>query len=238
MRIAHRGASGTRPEHTREAFERAVELRVDMIELDVQLTRDAQLVVLHDPYFGRTVAGTGLVRERTLDELRGLDAGSWFDAAYAGAGVLSLADVLDITAGRAMLNVEIKSPDIDWPQTAAALLELLDRRRQVALTVISCFDVGALRCVRSLSSSARLGMLWHDPDPTLLWAHAAAVEAENVHPYWPLVNPDLVATAKQRGLGVLAWTVNDVAVMRQLLAQGVDGIMSDFPERFDDIARG
>src|SRR5512139_2452165 len=102
LRIAHRGASGTRPEHTRAAFERAVELQVDMIELDVQLTRDRKLVVLHDLDFGRTVAGSGLVRERTLRELRALDAGAWFGPAYAGQAVLSLDDVLDITAGKTM----------------------------------------------------------------------------------------------------------------------------------------
>ena len=131
LRIAHRGASGTRPEHTRAAFKRAVELKVDMIELDVQLTRDAQLVVLHDPYFGRTVTGDGLVRDHTLDELRAMDAGTWFGPAYADERVLSLDDVLDITAGHAMLNVEIKSPDADWQATAEVLLATLARRTQL-----------------------------------------------------------------------------------------------------------
>lgn len=236
LRIAHRGASGTRPEHTRVAFARAVELKVDMIELDVQLTRDAQLVVLHDTYFGRTVAGTGLVRERTLDELRAMDAGSWFAAVYAGERVLSLDDVLDITAGRVMLNVEIKSPEADWQTTAEVLLGVLDRRAQLPHTVISCFDVGALRCMRAVAPAARLGMLWHEPDLARMWSLAREIGAENVHPHWPLVDRDVVAAARGHGLNVLTWTVNDVDVMRILVDWGVAGIISDFPERFDEMA--
>lgn len=217
------------------AFERAVELKVDMIELDVQLTRDAQLVVLHDPYFGRTVAGEGLVRERTLDELRAMDAGTWFGPAYADERVLSLDEVLDITAGHVMLNVEIKSPDVDWQRTAEVVVATLDRRAQLPHTVISCFEVGALRCMRAVAPAARLGMLWHEPDLTNMWAYASEVGAETVHPYFQLVERHVVATAKEQGLGVLTWTVNDVAVMRELIGYGVDGIISDFPERFADI---
>lgn len=235
LRIAHRGASGTRPEHTRLAFERALELAVDMIELDVQLTRDRRLVVLHDMYLGRTVVGSGLVRELTLDQLRVLDAGAWFGSAYAGQAVLSLDEVLDITAGRAMLNVEIKSPAEDWQTTAEVLVDLLNARAQLMQTVISCFDVGALRCMRRVAPAARLGMLWHAPDLAAMWEQAQEIGAATVHPFWQLVARPVVATAKQRGLGVLTWTVNDIGVMRQLVDCGVDGIISDFPERFDAI---
>ena len=238
LRIAHRGASGTRPEHTRSAFERAIELQVDMIELDVQLTRDRELVVLHDLSFGRTVAGSGLVREGALSELRTMDAGAWFGPAYVGQAVLSLDEVLDITAGKTMLNVEIKSPEPDWQPTAEILLEILERRAQVPHTVISSFDIGALRCMRAATPQARLAMLWHEPDLDAMWRFAQEIRAENVHPYWPLVDAELIATAKQRGLRVLTWTVNDVAVMRQLVACGVDGIISDFPERFEEITNG
>jgi glycerophosphoryl diester phosphodiesterase len=145
LRIAHRGAAGTRPELTRPAFERALEIGVDMIELDVQLTRDGQLVVLHDRQLGRTVGGEGPVRERALAELQALDAGSWFDARWAGATVPSLDDVLGWTAGRAELNVEIKSPPLDWTATADALLTLLTDRQRLDGTIISSFQMGRWR---------------------------------------------------------------------------------------------
>src|SRR5512139_141616 len=177
LRIAHRGAAGTRPELTRPAFERALELGVDMIELDAQLTRDGQLVVLHDRALGRTVAGAGPVRERTLAELQALDAGRWFDPRWAGATVPSLAEVLDWTAGRAELNVEIKSPEPDWAATAAALVDLLGATGRLDGTIVSSFQIGALAAVRARSAAARLGVLWQTSDFDPMWAEAAALGA-------------------------------------------------------------
>lgn len=230
LRIAHRGAAGTRPELTRPAFERALELGVDMIELDVQLTRDGQLVVLHDRTLGRTVAGSGAVRERTLAELQGLDAGGWFDARWAGARVPSLAEVLGWTAGRAELNVEIKSPESDWAATAAALVALLGASGRLERTIISSFQMGALAAVRARSAAARLGVLWQTTDFDPMWAEAEALGAVAVHPLWSLVDAGFVAAARARGRRVLVWTVNDPQAIAELVALGVDGIISDFPE--------
>ena len=151
LRIAHRGAAGTHPEHTRVAFQRAVELGVDMIELDVQLTRDGQLVVLHDLDLGRTVPSSGAVRQSDLAALCALDAGAWFHASFAGQSVLSLAEVLDLTAGRVALNVEIKSPPPDWEGTAEALRRLLHEKHAMESTIVSSFDIGALRAMRAVA---------------------------------------------------------------------------------------
>ena len=231
LRIAHRGAAGTRPELTRPAFERALEIGVDMIELDVQLTRDGQLVVLHDRRLGRTVAGDGPVRERTLAELQALDAGSWFDPRWAGATVPSLADVLSWTAGRAELNVEIKSPPEDWEATAAALVTLLAGTGRLGGTIVSSFQMGALAAVRARDAAARLGVLWQTTDFDPMWAEAEALAAVAVHPLWSLVDAEFVAEARARGRQVLVWTVNDADSIAELVALGVDGIISDFPER-------
>jgi glycerophosphoryl diester phosphodiesterase len=231
LRIAHRGAAGTRPELTRPAFERALELGVDMIELDVQLTRDGELVVLHDRQLGRTVAGSTPVRTHTLAELQGLDAGVWFAPTWAGAQVPSLDEVLALTAGRAELNVEIKSPPPDWAATAAALLDLLARHDRLAGTIISSFDRGALDAVRARSAAARLGVLWHTADLDPMWAAAEALGAVAVHPLWSLVDSELVATARAAGRQVIVWTVNDPDAIAALAELPVDGIISDFPER-------
>jgi glycerophosphoryl diester phosphodiesterase len=231
LRIAHRGAAGTRPELTRPAFERALEIGVDMIELDVQLTRDRRLVVLHDRSLGRTVAAQGAVRDRTLEELTALDAGSWFGPDYAGARVLSLDEVVALTAGHAELNVEIKSPAPDWDDTARALLELLERTHRLQGTIISCFEMGALAAVRARSAAARLGVLWHTHDVELMWPHADALGAGSVHPMWGLVDEPLMAAARARKLAVITWTVNDPDAIAWLGGLGVDGIISDFPER-------
>jgi glycerophosphoryl diester phosphodiesterase len=235
LRIGHRGAAGTRPELTATAFERALEIGVDMIELDVHLTRDEQLVVLHDRELGRTVQGDGAVRDHVLAELCALDAGSWFALEYAGMCVPSLAEVLDLTEGRAELNVEIKSGAADWDGTARVLIDLLTEKGRLASTVISSFEMGALRAVRERSLEARLGVLWHNADLDAMWLLAEALGAGSIHPLWTLVDAAMVEQAHRRGLQVLTWTVNDSDVIAALAAMGVDGIISDYPERLREV---
>lgn len=212
------------------AFEVALEIGVDMIELDVQLTRDRRLVVLHDRELGRTVAGRGAVRDRSLAELQGLDAGSWFAPEFAAARVPSLEQVLDLVRGRAALNVEIKSPAADWDESADALLELL-AGADLATTIVSSFSMGALQAVRERSADARIGVLWHEPDVHNAFGHADRLAAEALHPLHRLVTARLVERAHRAGLAVYTWTVNDLGRMRALAGLGVDGIISDFPER-------
>ena len=235
LRIGHRGAAGTRPELTRAAFEGAREIGVDMIELDVHLTRDEQLVVLHDRELGRTVQGSGLVRDYTLAELCARDAGSWFALEYAEERVPSLAEVLDLTAGKAALNVEIKSGATDWETTARVLIDLLNATQRLTSTVISSFEMGALRAVREQSAEARLGVLWHNADLDPMWLLAEGLAAQSIHPLWSLVDPSVVTHAQERALQVIVWTVNEPQVIGQLAGIGVDGIISDYPERLREM---
>lgn len=202
-----------------------------MIELDVQLTRDGRLVVLHDRQLGRTVAGEGPVRERTLAELQALDAGSWSAPQWSAERVPSLDQVLEWTAGRAELNVEIKSPPADWVATAEALLVVLSAAGRLERTIISCFQMGALAEVRARSRTARLGVLWQTTDFDPMWIEAQALGAVAVHPLWSLVDEDFMAEARRQERQVMVWTVNDPDSMDALIRLGVSGIISDFPER-------
>lgn len=208
-----------------------------MIELDVQLTRDRRLVVLHDRELGRTVRGSGAVRDCSLEELCRLDAGEWFDAAYSGQAVLSFEEVLELLRGRSALNVEIKSPAADWEATAVLLVDLLRDADRLDSTVVSSFDAGALRCVREQTAEARLGVLWHTLDAQI-WPLADELGAFSLHPHWALIDPELVERAHRRNLRVIAWTVNATEIMRTLIAQGVDGIITDHPEFFETLAAG
>jgi glycerophosphoryl diester phosphodiesterase len=232
LRIGHRGAAGKRPELTLPSFEHAIELGVDMIELDVQLTRDRRLVVLHDLDLGRTVNARGPVRERNLAELTMLDAGAWFGDEYVGTRVPSLDEVLELTAGRVELNVEIKSPEPDWRGTAEELVRLLRKTGRLASTIVSSFSMGALAAIRDLSPEARLGVLWHRSNLGAMWDNAGDLGAEFVHPHFGLVGAKAVDTAHEHRLGLLTWTVNEPRAMTRLAALGVDGIISDHPERF------
>jgi len=236
LRIAHRGASGCAPEHTRPAFERALELGVDMIELDVQLTRDGALVVLHDLDLRRTTNGVGPVRERSLAEIKSLDAGAWYGASYTAQPVLSLDEVIDIVGARARLNVEVKAPEADWLALAPALTGTLRRRGLLDATIISCFEPAALAVVRAQAAAARLGLLWQQTNFAQAWEWARRLDAVSFHPYWMLVSEDVVNEAHGYGLQVLTWTVNEVETMRELVRCGVDGIISDHPECFSAVA--
>jgi glycerophosphoryl diester phosphodiesterase len=236
LRVAHRGASGTAPEHTRPAFERALAAGVDMIELDVQLSRDGELVVIHDSQLERTTNGHGAVRDHEAAALKALDAGSWFDARFAGEPLLTLDDVLVLVGARARLNVELKAPAADWQVLAARLLRTLHAHGALETTVVSGFAPEALAAVRAQGAPLALALLWQDADFTAAWRWAETLPVRALHPYWALASAALVAEAHRRGLQVLAWTVNDTAVMRDLVAAGIDGIMSDFPERFASVA--
>jgi len=237
LRIAHRGASGSAPEHTRAAFARALVLGVDMIELDVQLTRDCRLVALHDATLERTTSGRGLVRAHDLTDLRSLDAGSWFGAEFAGERVMTLEEVIALVGGRTRLNVEMKGQSEDWPILARRLCATLRDASLIDSCVVSCFDATALREMRRLDAEVRLGLLWQQPDLDDAWQQAADIGAVSVHPHWAVITPESVAAAAGRGLQVLAWTVNDVPTMRRMLEWGVNGLISDFPERFDALIR-
>lgn len=237
-RIAHRGASGTAPEHTRTAFKQALACDVDMVELDVQMSRDQRLVVIHDTDLGRTTNGRGAVRAHDWEHIRSLDAGGWFGPEFAGQPPLCLEDVLDILLPHAQLNVEIKSPQEDWESLAQILTDVLRARDCFDSVVISCFETGALKAVRAQSDAAQLGVLWYLPEVENAWHIARELRAVSFHPYWGLVSHELTQTARENSLKVFTWTVNEEEMMQHLLRLGVDGIISDFPDRFAALESG
>ena len=206
-----------------------------MIELDVQFSRDLEIVVIHDSELQRTTSGRGLVREHAFAELKTLDAGSWFGSSFAAERVLSLKEVIEIVRGRARLNVEVKAPVADWPEMALRLVELLRAHQLLDETVVSCFDPGALFAVRQQAPEVQIGLLWQHTDFAAAWELAIELRAVAIHPHWTLASPEIVSEAHARGLQVPVWTVNDVEVMQRLIRRGVDGIMSDFPERFVEV---
>lgn len=235
VRIAHRGASGSAPELTRAAIERALDLGVDMVEVDVQVTRDGHPVIIHDDTLERTTAGTGLVRDWNWQELRELDAGSWFSPAFASQRLLDLEGLIALVRGRARLNVEIKAPSSDWQTLLPRLLADLDGGGVLDSTVISCFDMDALRAVRRASADVRIGVLWYLPDWEGAWRVVEELGARTIHPYAGSVEPRLFAEAAARGVEAYVWTVNDPGEMRRLIAWGAAGIMSDHPELFASV---
>jgi glycerophosphoryl diester phosphodiesterase len=231
--IAHRGASGTCPENTLAAFRRAAAVGAPMIELDVQLTRDGEVVVLHDDTLERTTTGSGPVRQRTLAELRGLDAGSWFDASFRGERVPTLAEVLD--AFPLAVNVELKAAGGDGLE--ARTLAVVEAAGALERVVFSSFAFAALERLRACSVRAALAVLWeHAPIPEAV-RRAERVAARALHLRKETATPEAIAIAAAAGLPVRAWTVNAPGEFNRLAAAGVDGVFTDYPERFLQPAR-
>jgi len=226
--IAHRGASGTRPENTLLAFRRAAELGAPMVELDAQLTRDGEVVVIHDFTLDRTTDGTGAVRDRTLAEIRRLDAGRWFDPGFAGERVPTLAEVL--AAVPLGVNVELKPVGEDGLEACA--LEVVESAGALARVVFSSFDLGILERLRARSRSAAIGLLWEDDTITQALQCANRVAATALHLRKDALHDATIATVAAAGLRVRVWTVNDQAEMEALVAAGVDAVFTDYPERF------
>jgi len=226
--IAHRGASGHRPENTQSAFQLAVEQRADMIEIDLHLSRDDAIVVRHD----EDLASLGVAREiRAVDlaELRRLDAGN-------GERIPTLDEVLDRFGSQIAFNLEIKTGSRGaYPGLEAAALRAVEARGLLASTLFSSFCDSALGRLRALSRGARLAVLVSARRPRDAIERARAVGAEALNPHFGLASAAWVDTAHAAGLAVYPYTVDAAADLRSCLEAGVDGIFTNFPDRLREL---
>jgi len=211
--VGHRGAAGLEPENTLRSVKRALELGVDAVEVDVRLSADGALVVIHDETVDRTTNGSGRVDEMTLDELRSLDAGK-------GERIPLLEEVLEEVRGRALLYVELKVPEAARP--AARLVEEAGMSDEVLF--ISFLD----EALAALPAGMHRGLIYFKPPGRILEAKKAGCEA--VLPYYRLATEKAVRFAKRLRLHVTAWTVDDPAQARSLWARGVDAVATNRPD--------
>jgi glycerophosphoryl diester phosphodiesterase len=222
--IAHRGASGHLPENTLPAYQLAVEQGADMIEIDLHRTRDAAVVITHDEDLSG-LGGLGEIAEASLAEVRALDAGR-------GERVPLLAEVLDRFGPRIALNLELKrGARAEYAGVEADALAAVEQRGLLARTLFSSFHDTVLARLRDLSPAARIALLLSPQSAENPIERARALEAEAINPWRGLVRRELVEAAHSAGLAVYVFTVDDVAEMQRLLALGVDGLFTNFPDR-------
>jgi len=227
--VGHRGASGHAPENTLAAFRRAVELGATFIETDLQLSRDAHFVALHDTALDRTTNGRENVHDFTLAQLRELDAGSWFSAEFAGERIPTLEEILAFArATDVVLYLEIKVSEV-WGAERALVAALADAKMLERVVVLS-FDMATLLAVRKRNPAAMTGYLFDWPYPDAV-ERAIRVGARQLAPRGDLVTPALIEQAQRADLQIVTWTINEPAQMRHLAAAGVHGIMTDYPDR-------
>jgi glycerophosphoryl diester phosphodiesterase len=227
--IAHRGASGHAPENTLAAFRRATALGASFIETDLQLSRDARFVAIHDDTVNRTTNGHGKVHELTLADLRKLDAGSWFGSEFTGERIPTLDDILEFARKNdAVFYLELK-PTGSWGGEHT-LIGALRQTGEVARTVVISFDPGILEALRRIEPTLMTGLLFEGQIDQPL-ERAVEIGARQLAVRGDLVTPALLAEARKKDLQVVCWTVNQPAHMRMLIEAGVQGIMSDYPDR-------
>jgi glycerophosphoryl diester phosphodiesterase len=243
--FAHRGGSLLAPENTLTAFRRGAELGADALELDIQLTRDGEVVVMHDPQVDRTTNGVGPVSSFTSDELRRLDAGYRFtpDGGQTypfrerGVTVPSLREVFE-TFPDLRINIDLKESN---PQREQALWRLIQEQRAEDRVLAASFVYAPLVRFRRLTgarvttSATRRELIWFLAAATsgrlgFLRPSYDALQVPETHRGIRIVSPKMLAAAHRLGLDVHVWTVDDSSDMRRLLDWGVDGVMSDRPD--------
>lgn len=231
--VAHRGFRAKYPENTLTAFRAAEAAGAPAVELDVALTRDRQVVVLHDDTVDRTTDGKGAVARMTLDKLKRLDAGSWFDTGFAGERIPTLAEVLDGLAPETGINIEIKGSAVeaDFPSDALErqVVGMIKERDAYDRVLVSSFDANALTRVRALDRWCRIGLLSPERATDLSVTLCKRLDAASWHPDHRKVDKKGIKRMHAAGLRILPYTVNDPVAMARLLDQGVDGLITDDP---------
>ncbi len=226
--IGHRGASHAAPQNTLAAFRRAAEVGADGVELDVHLSRDGVPVVIHNDSVDATTDGKGLVREMTLADLKTLDAGARFDPAFAGERIPTLEEVLAEVGARLLVNIELKADRT--VELVAAVVELVRRMGMQERVWFSSFKPYALYRARALASEIPCGLLY-DPLSLGTFILRPFTPYEALHPYKDLVTAQSIRRAHRRGLRVFTWTLDDLTLARQFALWGVDGIITNEPEK-------
>jgi glycerophosphoryl diester phosphodiesterase len=241
IRVAHRGGAALAPENTLAAFKAGLEQEADALELDVHLSRDGELVVIHDAAVARTTNSRGEVGEMTFAELRLLDASARYFGPPVGRQLIpTLQEVVDLAKGRASLQIEIKlrSDGSRYPGIESRVVETLRRNGMVDDTVILSFDFPTLTSVKALEQRLRTcalistaylqGVGKRGPAAVAEEMVALGVTSVGVEKTW-LLEP-LYRQLRSRGLGVGVWTVDDSEEMRRFALMGVDFITSNRPD--------
>lgn len=222
--MAHRGASTEAPENTMAAFQKAIDDMADYIELDVQLTNNGEVIVMHDSNAYRTTGVDANIVNMTYKEVKTLDAGSWFSDEYVGENVPSLKEVLELTQGKIKLNIELKPAD-NGTALAKNTVRIIEKYNMVNDCVITSFSKSALKAVKTYNQEIKVGYI-------LSAAYGDFYDMKNVDFFSvnaAFLSKRTIDAIHNSGKRVYAWTVNNKESIKNLTNKGVDGIITDNP---------
>nr|WP_315243539.1 glycerophosphodiester phosphodiesterase family protein [uncultured Flavobacterium sp.] len=223
LKIAHRGAKAYEPENTLQAFQKALDLNSDGIELDVHLSSDGHIIVMHDETIDKMTNGKGDINTYTLAELKSFLIADEFQ-------IPTLNEVFDLVNKNCFINVELKNADTS--KNVVSLIEeyITEKGWNYDHFIISSFDWNALKEVHNLNSNIPIGVLTEEDLDTAL-AFAESIQAKAIHPDFHLLNADNVRKMQEKGFWVLPWTVNVEEDIQKVKSYNVNGIISDFPDK-------
>ena len=223
LKIGHRGASGYEPENTLIAFQKAIDLKADGIELDVHLSSDGVLVVIHDETIDRTTNGKGEVNKMTLQELKSFTSEN-------KQKIPTLIEVFDFVNRRCLINIELKGIGTSKPVNELINHYILDKNWNNNDFLISSFDWKMLEEFHLLNPKIRVGVLTEEAIEEAL-AFAKKIKAFSIHPDYQLLSKENVALLRENGFEVFTWTVNSKEAIQKIKSFHVNGIISNFPDR-------
>lgn len=223
LKIGHRGAKGYEPENTLVSFQKALDFHVDGIELDVHLSADGEIIVIHDETIDRTTNGKGFVNGLSLQELKAF----LIDGKHE---IPTLEEVFDLTNQKCFINIELKSHDTT--DKVVTLIEKYVNKRgwKYDHFLVSSFDWIALQQVTSLNDKIGVGVLT-ETDLELALAFAKTIQAKSIHPYFHLLTIENTAHIQEKGFQVFPWTINELEDIQKIKTYNVNGIITDFTDR-------
>jgi glycerophosphoryl diester phosphodiesterase len=232
--IAHRGDSANRPENTLTSFASALEIGAAIVEFDVHLTRDGEVVVIHDAKVDRTTSGHGVVKQMSLPEIRGLSAGypTRFGSTYSGERVPTLAETLGLLRERAQAMIEIKPEAVTADEEGGIEAHVVEEVRRAGMekdVALISFDRRALVRCRTLAPQILRGHLFHKGAVGEMLAGAQEVGSELIMPEKGLLSDELRDRARETGIKVATWVVDDVEDLRRLMRFELYGLGSNRP---------
>ena len=230
--IAHRGFSGQFPENTLLAFQEAIELGVEAIELDVQLSMDGEIMIFHDEDLSRITGQKGLMKELTCSELKELDASGEYRGVFGKQTIPTLSEYLDLTANKDILTfLELKNGMLPYPLLEEKVADCLKKFNRQKGTILFSANHPSVKYFGTFAPDVQLLF----PFDNWIFEYGAYCHSHGITacmPYFRALTPEIVAEIKSFGISIYPWTVDEPQDFQTMVALGVDGILTNHPDRF------
>ncbi|MCB9206397.1 MAG: glycerophosphodiester phosphodiesterase [Ignavibacteriales bacterium] len=237
--IAHRGGAKLAPENTLAAFKNAIDIGVDMIEIDVILSKDNKVIVIHDDSIDRTTNGSGKVKEMTLSKIKSFDAGSWFDEKYKDEKIPTLDEVIKLLNGQVKLLIEIKGGNEEYAGLEEKVVEVINNYEAHNWVIVQSFNEETVIRIKDANEKITtfylLGKNGVEYLEKLKNNEINVKKYDGLAPNYQLVTKENIALIKKLDFKCFVWTVNDVELMNGMIHLKVDGIITDSPDILKDL---